>query len=269
MNRSSHLVTGATDGIGFHTALALGRLGARVLVHGRTEAKARAATQALTAQATDAQFVPVWADFEALSEVRALAIQVASLAPALDVLVNNAGVYFKARTETGDGNEMTLQVNHLAPFLLTHLLRAQLEAAPQGRVVNVSSMVHAQAHAGLDDLQSKRAYNGYNAYALSKLLNLYFTHELARRLSTTAVTTSALHPGVITTKLLTSAFGVTGATVEQGALTSVYCATSPALAKVTGRYYADSTETPCAPHANDIELETKLWTLSERLCQLT
>jgi NAD(P)-dependent dehydrogenase (short-subunit alcohol dehydrogenase family) len=207
----------------------------------------------------------VWGDFSRLAEVRALAAQVQKEAPVLDVLVNNAGVFMKERTITADGYETTLQVNHLAPFLLTGLLLPQLKAAPQGRVVNVSSMAHARGRVTLDDLQGAKSYDGYGAYALSKLLNVHFTHELARRLEGTKVTTYSLHPGVITTKLLQTGFGMGGADLETGARTSVYCATAPELAKVTGRYYSNAREASAAPQADDAELEKKLWDVSQQL----
>lgn len=260
MTNSTHLVTGATDGIGLATAQALARRGDRVLVHGRTELKARAACQAVGPTAA-----PVWGDLASFAEVRALAAQVQQLAPSLDVLLNNAGVFVAQRERSVDGHELTLAVNHLAPFLLTLLLRAPLRAAVQGRVVNVSSMAHARGRVDLTDLEGGAHFDGNAAYANSKLLNVHFTHELARRFKGTRVTTSALHPGVIDTKLLRAGFAITGAPVERGAHTSVYCATDPGLAKVSGRYYADAREVACAPHANDERLEAELWALSERL----
>jgi NAD(P)-dependent dehydrogenase (short-subunit alcohol dehydrogenase family) len=261
----NHLVTGATDGIGLQTAIELAKKGARVLVHGRTEQKARLAAGSVKSQVPKAEVVPVWGDLSRLAEVRALAAQVQREAPVLDVLVNNAGVFMKERTLTPDGYETTLQVNHLAPFLLTELLLPQLKAAPQGRVVNVSSMAHARGRVTLDDLQSAKSYDGYGAYALSKLLNVHFTHELARRLEGTKVTTYVLHPGVIGTKLLRTGFGMGGGDLESGARTSVYCATAPELAAVTGRYYSDARETSPAAHADKPELEKKLWDLSQQL----
>jgi NAD(P)-dependent dehydrogenase (short-subunit alcohol dehydrogenase family) len=261
----NHLVTGATDGIGLQTAIELAKKGARVLVHGRTEQKARTAAQSVKAQVASAEVVAVWGDFGRLAEVRALAAQVANEAPVLDVLVNNAGVFMKERTLTPDGYETTLQVNHLAPFLLTTLLLPQLKAAPQGRVVNVSSMAHARGRVVLDDLQGEKRYDGHTAYALSKLLNIHFTHELARRLEGTKVTTSSLHPGVISTKLLRTGFGMGGSDLETGARTSVYCATEPSLATVTGRYYSAAREATPAPQADKPDLERQLWDLSQQL----
>ena len=262
MTPPKHLVTGATNGIGRFTALQLAARGALVLVHGRTEARAREAVAWLLARRRG-DFVPVWGDFGSLTEVRGLADQVIALAPVLDVLINNAGVFLPERQVSADGHELTLQVNHLAPFLLTLKLRDALRAAPEARVVTVSSMAHSSGRVDLADLEGERGYDGYRAYAQTKLLNIHFTHELARRFSGTRVTTSVLHPGVIGTKLLWAGFPLAGAPAETGARTTVYCATAPNL--TTGRYYVDAKEARCAAHATDVELERTLWELSERL----
>ena len=264
------LVTGATDGIGQVTAQELYRKGLTVLVHGRTEKKAVAGASALGSRA-----VGVWGDLGSLEQVRQLATQVeAALAgKPLDVLLNNAGVFETERHESADGHELTMAVNHLAPFLLTKLLLPSLVKAPQGRVVNVSSVAHARGRLDLSDPSTplrtgfdfNNAFDGYVAYAASKLANVYFTHALARRLERTAATAYALHPGVITTKLLRKGFGMGGAPRVEGAATSVYCATAPELAKVNGRYYSDAREVDCAAHAKNQELEEELWALSEKL----
>lgn len=149
--------------------------------------------------------------------------------------------------------------------MLTLRLREALLRAPQARVVNVSSVAHHQGRVDLDDLESARRYEGYRAYALSKLLNVHFTHQLARRLEGTPATTSALHPGVISTKLLQAGFQMRGAEVETGARTTVYCATEPSLATVSGRYYSDGKEARAAAHASDPALEAALWARSEEL----
>lgn len=257
------LVTGATDGIGLATALELKKRGFAVLVHGRSEEKARAKAKEVGPKA-----IPVWGDLGELKQVRALAAQTEqALAGApLDVLINNAGVFETVRKQSPDGHELTMAVNHLAPFLLTTLLEPALKRAPQGRVVNVSSMAHARGHLDLADFDFHQRFDGYLAYASSKQANVLFSRAHARRLQGTAVTTYALHPGVIGTKLLKKGFGaMSGGTLEQGAATSVYCATDPQLAKVTGRYYSDSREVECAPQARDEKLEEGLWSLSEKL----
>jgi NAD(P)-dependent dehydrogenase (short-subunit alcohol dehydrogenase family) len=266
MTTLTHLVTGATDGIGLETAAELSAQKIRVLVHGRTEAKAKKACAQVLSRVPGAELVPVFGDLASLAEVRALADQVKAVAPRLDVLLNNAGVYVTDRELSKDGFELTVAVNHLAPFLLTHLLLDLVKAAPRGRVVNVSSIAHGSGRVRLDDLFFERHYDGYSAYASSKLMNVYFTHELARRLGPGPVTVNALHPGVINTKLLRLGFGMGGASLATGARTSVYCATAPELAGVTGRYFNDAREAKVAPHASDAKLERALY---ERSCELT
>lgn len=266
MSNPVMLVTGTSDGIGFQTALQLARTGAATLVHARTEAKAREVVQRLGAEGVgDAK--PVWGDLSSMAQVRELAAQVRALAPVLDVLVNNAGVFMNDDQRSVDGFELTFAVNHFAPFLLTHELLPSLEVAKAARVVNVSSVAHQRGRVTAEDLPVPRRFDGYGAYAASKLLNVYFTHELARRLAArkSRVTTSALHPGVITTKLLQAGFGMAGASVESGARTSVFCATSPSVG-ASGTYYSDAREVPCAAHANDPALEKALY---EKSCQLT
>jgi NAD(P)-dependent dehydrogenase (short-subunit alcohol dehydrogenase family) len=252
MTKPTVLITGATDGIGRETARAMLSRGYAVLLHGRTEAKAKAAAQSLS---KEGEAVPVFGDLSVLAQVRALAQAVAAAAPTLDVLINNAGVFMEERVLTVDGQEQTLHVNHLAPALLTHLLLPELTRAAQGRVVNVSSVAHSRGHLDLKDLTFAKSFTGYGAYAASKLANVLFTHALARQVAGTAVTVNALHPGVITTKLLQKGFNASGASVESGARTSVYCATEPKLAKVTGAYFSDARLAACAPHANDVKLE--------------
>jgi|CXWL01.1.fsa_nt_gi NAD(P)-dependent dehydrogenase (short-subunit alcohol dehydrogenase family) len=264
-----YLVTGATDGIGWQTAMELGREAGRVLVHGRTQAKAQQACDKLVAAYRSRKFEPVAADLASLTEVRAMAKRVLEMAPVLDVLINNAGVFMPTRVLTPDGREMTMAVNHDGHFLLTYLLLPALKAAPGGRVVNVSSMAHAYGRIDLTDLDFASKYDGNAAYASSKLANVLFTHELARRLQGTRVTVNALHPGVIRTKLLALGFGSGGAPLETGAKTSVYVATAPTLSEVSGRYFADARETRSAKHAKDEALEKAFFASSEKRVDIT
>lgn len=265
MNPSTMLITGASDGIGLQTAMQLGQHGGRVLVHARSEAKARDVVKRLDAQGVK-DVVPVWGDLSVMAQVRALAAQVKAHTKVLDVLVNNAGVFMTEEQKSADGFELTFAVNHFAPFLLTHDLLPLLEAAPAARIVNVSSIAHARGRVTVEDLPVPRAFDGYGAYGASKLLNVLFTHELARRLTAAKKksVTFALHPGVITTKLLKTGFGMAGASVESGARTSVFCATSKSVG-VSGTYYSDARQVPCSPHANDPALEKAVY---EKSCAL-
>lgn len=256
--RTLNLVTGATDGIGLETAKQLSALGATVLVHGRSEAKAQAAARQVKGA------VPVWADLTDLAQVRSLAAQVEREEGTLAVLLNNAGVFLHERQVTADGRELTLAVNHDAHVLLTHLLLPRLRQAARARVVNVSSIAHSRGTVALDDLDLKGQFDGYTAYAQSKLANVLFTRELARRLGpSSTVSTFALHPGVINTKLLRTGFSaMAGASLAEGAKTSVYCATAPELEGQSGRYYAASREMGASRVAQDDALCAKFYLLS-------
>jgi NAD(P)-dependent dehydrogenase (short-subunit alcohol dehydrogenase family) len=246
------LVTGATDGIGRETARQLVAKDRRVLVHGRTEAKATQAAHALGGE-------PVWGDLANMAEVVALAKQVNAAAPVLDVLINNAGVYEKARHVTPDGLERAMAVNHFAVFLLTRLLLPTIKQ----RIVTVASMTHASGHLDLADLTFAHSYSGYAAYSASKLANVLFTLELARRIKHTSVTANCLHPGVIATKLLHANFGG-GASVESGARTSVYLATASEVAQVSGAYFVDCRRATPSASARDARLAAALWETTER-----
>jgi NAD(P)-dependent dehydrogenase (short-subunit alcohol dehydrogenase family) len=251
------LVTGSSDGIGKEAALQLARAGAQVIVHGRTKQRAADAARGVAG-------AKVWVcDFASLADVRSAA---ARLPRGIDVLINNAGVFLQSRQVTGDGFEATFQINHLAPFLLTQLLLPSMSEG--SRIVNVSSAVHSGAEIAWDDLMSERHYSGYGAYAQSKLANLLFTRELARR--QTKATVNALHPGVIGTKLLRGGFGgMGGRSVAQGAETPVYLALSKEVEGVTGKYFVNSHETRPAPQALDDEAAERLWEVSERLTNPT
>ncbi|MFA5912044.1 MAG: SDR family NAD(P)-dependent oxidoreductase [Burkholderiales bacterium] len=265
MPAKSILVTGATDGIGRETARQLLALGHRVLVHGRDRDKAEHAAEQLKKASAQGEALPVWGDLSRMREIPALARQVRSHCPTLDVLLNNAGVMEKRRRLSEDGFEMTMAVNHYAPFLLTRLLLDLVEAAPAGRVVTVSSMVHSSG--GLDlsapSFLPARGHSGYDAYCASKLANVLFTAELARRLAATKVTANCLHPGVIDTKLLHAGFAMTGSPVEEGARTSVFLATSGTVAGISGRYFNNCREAQCSAAGRDLVLARSLWQATE------
>lgn len=251
------LVTGATDGIGLATARALFRAGHHVLVHGRDAGRAESACAVIAESGGAGSATPVWADFADLVQVAALAGQVIAAAPTLNVLINNAGVYVRQRAESVDGIELTLAVNHYAPFALTALLLPLLDAGPGNRVVNVSSMTHADGKLDFSDLDMQRSYTAYAAYARSKLCNILFTKALARRLEQS--TAFALHPGVVGTKLLRAGFNMRGASTDDGARTSVYLALDPGVARLNGAYVVDCKPREASRTARDAALAEALW----------
>ncbi len=279
------LVTGSTDGIGFETARQLLATGMHVLVHGRSEAKATRQANALASRVPGGKTTPVWGDLSRMREVVALAEQVRLVAPVLDVLINNAGIYAQRRAITEDGFELTMAVNHFAPYLLTRLVGPSVSKAPAGRIVTVSSMAHQSGDIDLDDLMFENGFDAYSAYATSKLANILFTRALATRLAGasstrsslsgtsssgtssfgTDVTANCLHPGVIDTKLLHAGFSIKGSSVEKGARTSVYLATSEKVAGVSGKYFDNCRETSPSRQARNDELGEALWAISERL----
>ncbi len=265
MTDRAYLVTGATDGIGRHTALTLARRGGRVLVHGRTLQKAESTRDALRAEAKTDRIEAVAADLGSFEQVRALAREVAALAPRLDVLINNAGVFMKERRLSADGFELTFAVNHLAPFLLTHLLLPQLRESDEPRVVNVSSVAHNRGAIDFGDLNMERGFDGYKSYAASKLMNVLFSFDLARRLGSPFVAVNALHPGVIGTKLLHEGFGMSGGSLESGSATSLRLATDPALARTSGKYFSDQREATASRAAHDRAAQDRLYSVSAGL----
>ncbi len=243
------LLTGATDGIGLATARDLLARGADVVVHGRNPAK-------LNRVATELDCDAVLGDLSSMEQVRSLAAAARELGP-FDVLLHNAGVWSSDHVVTDDGFELTLAVNHLAPFLLTHLLID--DVVDGGRVVTVSSIGHTRGRMHWDDFELRRGYTGFDAYCRSKLANVLFANALARRVKARGITSNSLHPGVIDTKLLRSGFAIQGAPVHTGAATSVHLALSADVAKHTGCYFDDCRERIASPSARDEDTQERLW----------
>ena len=255
------LITGATDGIGLATAKELARQGHELVLHGRNEDKVKRARDALRASMPNAVLQVICADLGDLESVAHMAHELSERLSRLDVLINNAGVYKTERITSRDGFEMTLAVNHLSHFLLTNLLLPLLKKSDEPRVVNVSSMVHTSGRINFDNMNCEPKFDAYHTYANSKLANVLFANELARREPWLA--SNSLHPGVIGTKLLHAAFSMPGESVVTGARTSVYLATSPEVAKVTGKYFNDCAVAATSPLALDQQLARQLWVWSE------
>ncbi|WP_406829972.1 SDR family NAD(P)-dependent oxidoreductase [Pedococcus sp. KACC 23699] len=268
------LVTGGTGGIGGATAAGLASLGARVGIVGRDPARAEAAAANIRRTGGDVDvFV---ADLSAQREVRALAKEVLAAYPRLDVLVNNVGGFWAHRHATEDGLERTFAVNHLAAFLLTNLLLDRLRESAPARVVTVSSGAQAMGRLDFDDLQAEQGYSGQRAYNQSKLANVMFTYELARRLEGTGVTANVLHPGVVRTafgqedsggwmRLLLPVVRPFMKTPDQGARTSIHLASASVVEGVTGRYFANEQPKRSAKASYDRVAAARLWDVSAEL----
>jgi NAD(P)-dependent dehydrogenase (short-subunit alcohol dehydrogenase family) len=280
MAGKSVLVTGGTGGIGKATATGLAALGARVGITGRDLARAGAAAADIRA-ATGNHSVDIFAaDMSAQTGVRRLAVQVLDTYPRLDVLINNVGGFWAHRHVTADGLERTFALNHLAPFLLTSLLLDRLTASAPARIVTISSGAHAQGRLDFDDLQGERNYSGQRAYSQSKLANVMFTYQLARRLEGTGVTATAAHPGVVRTSFGTEdqpahlGFLIRIArpfmkTPAQGALTPLYLASSPEAEGITGQYFAHRKPKASSQASYDTVAAARLWQASATLTGLT
>jgi NAD(P)-dependent dehydrogenase (short-subunit alcohol dehydrogenase family) len=281
------VVTGANSGIGKATATELARLGARVVMVCRDERRGRDAQAEIQAAAelahpSRADTVDLRiADLAVQEEVYHLGETIRANYDRLDVLVNNAGVFLDARQETVDGIEATFAINHLAPFLLTHLVLSRLRDTAgrvgESRIINVSSEAHRGASIHFDDLNAEAGYNPLQAYAQSKLANILFTHELSRRLQGAGVLVNAVHPGIVNTNIwrgsgwmsrLARLFSWLYKRPDEGARSVVYLAASPEMADVTGQYFKETEIVNPSPEAYDEKTETRLWRVSRRLTGL-
>ena len=266
------LVTGATSGIGKEAALALAKMGARVALVARDPTRGEAARAEIAAASGNGDVTLFVADLSSQKEIRRLADEIRAKHDRLDVLLNNAGVMMTKRVLTADGFETTFAVNHLAYVLLTRLLLPLVTAAAPSRIVNVASEAHRRGTIAFDDLQGAKSYGGVAAYGQSKLANILFTYELARRLEGKGVTANCLHPGVIGTGIARNAPWPIGPvwrllfrSAESGARTSVFLASSPDAAGVTGKYFIDEKPVRSNRESCDPEIARRLWDVSERL----
>ena len=274
------LVTGGTGGIGKATTIALAALGARVGITGRDQARTEAAAADIRAAAGSPAVDAFAADMAVQAGVRRLAAQVLGTYPRLDVLVNNVGGFWAHRHVTADGLEHTFALNHLAPFLLTNLLLDRLTVSAPARIVTVSSGAHASGRIDFDDLQGERNYSGQRAYSQSKLANVMFTYELARRLEGTGVSATVLHPGVVRTSFGAEDQAAPMAVVirvarmfmktpAQGAGTPIYLASSPEVEGITGRYFANRKPQASSKASYDTIADARLWQVSAGQAGLT
>lgn len=279
MTGKTVLITGASRGIGKAAAIGLAQLGATIGIVARDAARGATAVEDIAAISGNRTVHLFLADLSIQSDVRRLAREVNDRLDRLDVLINNAGAINMTRTVTADGIETTFALNHLAYFLLTILLLPLLEASAPSRIVNVSSAAAKGAAIDFDDLQGERRYSGWRAYGQSKLANILFTEELARRLNGTGVTANGLHPGVIKsgfgkndrglTRLGWTLAGPFLASPEKGAETIIYLASSPRVEGVTGKYFYRCREAEAPPASHDRLLAASLWEASEQLTGVT
>jgi NAD(P)-dependent dehydrogenase (short-subunit alcohol dehydrogenase family) len=278
MNGKICLVTGGTNGIGKATAQALAQLRATIVIVGRNAPKTAQLVQEIRAASGNKNVDFLLADLSSQQEVRRLANEFKSKYSRLHVLLNNAGGYFLRRQLSMDGIEMTFALNHLAYFLLTNLLLDTIKASAPARIINVSSGAHTSGKIEFDNVQGERDY-GPRAYDNSKLANILFTMELSRRLEGTGVTVNALHPGFVSTGFaknngrlfaaLVSIFApLVARSPAKGAETSIYLASSPSVAGITGKYFYDSHVVPAAPQATDRVVARKLWDVNAEMVHL-
>jgi retinol dehydrogenase-14 len=278
MGGKTVLITGGTSGIGKATAVALAAMGANVVIVGRNQERGEAAVEEIKARSHNGSVELMLADLSVQAEVRGLAEEVQECHDSLDVLANNAGLVQSKRTETPDGIETTLAINHLAPFLLTILLLERLEQSAPSRVITVSSEAQRWGTMDFDDMQSRRKYKGFPVYGMTKLANIMFTYELAERLNGSGVSANCLHPGSVGTNfgqnnrrpmaLFFRTFKPFMRSPEQGADTLIWLASSPEVEGVSGTYFSDRKEIEAKNVAYDRAARRRLWEISEELTGL-
>ncbi len=270
------VITGATSGVGLHAAIELAAMGARLVLIGRNPERGSAALAAVRRRTPQAEVDMRYADLARLDQVRELGAALDAALPRIDVLINNAGAIFQRRQFTAYGLERTFALNHMAYFLLSHLLREKLVASAPARIVSVASEAHRGATLDFDDLQGERRYSGWKAYQRSKLCNILFTRELARRLAGTGVTVNCLHPGFVATRFgddngglfrlaVKLAKKVSAIAPARGAETAVYLSSSEEVAGQSGGYYDKCRPATPSAAAQDDAAARRLWQESARI----
>jgi len=269
MQGKTIVITGGTSGIGEVAALKLAAMGARIVLVARSRTRGEATLARLEKAAPGLSHKVHYADLSLLAEMKRVATAIAAAEPRIDVLINNAGALFNHRRVTADGLEYTFATNHMAYFVMTALLRERLLASAPARIVNTASAAHEGAKLDLDDLQSEKNFLGFRVYGTSKLCNILFTRELARRLQGTGVTANCLHPGFVATRFADQSGGLVAPLVriaklfaispEQGAKTIVYLASSPQVAQTSGVYFIRSRPAEPSETARDDRLAGQLW----------
>ena len=270
------LITGGSDGIGYVAARELARMGARVVIVGRNAAKTDGAVQRIVEETGNSRIDGVLADLSSQVQVRRVASEALDLLPRIDVLLNNAGALFLSNSRSVEGLEMTFALNHIGYFLLTNLLLERLRESAPARVINVSSSSHwSPGKFKMEDLPKPGSNRGYRAYGRSKLCNILFTYELARRLEGTDITVNALHPGLVRTniarnngplgRVVNFFIGARGVNADKGAETLVYLASSPEVDRITGKFFIDCKAVSSSELSYDTELAARLWDMSDRL----
>ena len=269
------VITGGTSGIGQVAAVALAGQGARIILIARDRSRAAEALAEINRAGPALAHRWVCADLASIAETRKVAAEITAREPRIDVLINNAGALFNRRRLSPDGLEMTFAVNHVAYFVLTEGLKQALISSGSARVVNTASGAHRGATLDFEDLQSERSYSGFQVYGRSKLCNILYTRELARRLAGSGVTANCLHPGFVATRFGAKSGGVLGALMpvaklgaispKKGAETIVYLASSPDVGSASGLYFYQCRPDTPSPSAQDDAAAARLWAESERL----
>jgi NAD(P)-dependent dehydrogenase (short-subunit alcohol dehydrogenase family) len=269
------VITGATSGIGQVAAESLAQQGARIVLVARDRARAAIVLGRLRPIGAGAAHAAHYADLSSIADTKRVAAEIAAAEPCIDVLINNAGALFNRRKVSADGLEMTFALNHMSYFVLTSCLKDSLAAAASPRVVNTASAAHVGAKLDFDDLQASKSFSGFKAYGRSKLCNILFTREYARRAAGGRIAANCLHPGFVATRFGDRSGGLLQAVLplaklfaispEKGADTITYLASSPDVAGVAGQYFYQRRQTQPSPQAQDAASAARLWAISLKL----